>query len=32
MAALCAMFYSQDKSDLSEKLNTLAGKQQDYKH
>ena len=31
-AALCALFYSQDKIDFSEKLNTLAGKQQDYKH
>ena len=31
-AALCALFYSQDKIDFSEKLNTLAAKQQDYKH
>jgi len=31
-SALCALFYSKDKSDLSEKLNTLAGKQQDYKY
>ena len=30
-AALCALFYSQGKSDLSEKLNTLAGKKQNYK-
>ena len=31
-AALCALFYSQGKSDLSEKLNTLAGKKQNNKH